>query len=619
MTFSEIQSRVADILNLTSAAAIARIGVSINERYKRLASSIGLQTTVRTTATANTVVGNRSVTFSGEKIYAVYDASVSPVRVLQEISFDEMRNQVIETDPPDEYAIQLMGATTVTIYLDCVPATIYALTADVDMNLATLSGSQVPAFAEDYHDALIMGAMATEYEKMEKPDLAKTKEKQYEERLGQLRLFIALSANKQLYQGKTMGGGSAGGSGASAAAAVDSDGWFNILDYAAVGGGADDTIPIKAATLAASAVHGVVMYPPQAVPWVANGVIPGIASTTQLFLGSDLSGTMSSLANLNMVRLVDGALEMGQGDGMRYRLRTTGRGLFLQGRTVDGNTYYAVGNYPGGGTTNSCGFQAVSGYIDEANYSGIDFEIYPSNAPFPYASIKSRKGSVSGSHYPFLFQIGGNDGPMIEPTGGVLISSPYDGNASGANAPGNYVVGAALQGDMVLGFAATGGRGCWLHAVKANHLTTYRLIGSNFSDQVVLDKDQKGIMSGAGVLLFDADGHLGQEAATGAAKWKDGTASYSAGDTILNCLRGTTFFQITNAAPTTLVPTNFTNFVVGQEITIHFKDANTTVSRAGGTELAGGVNFVSANRAVLKLFYGLDGVWHESYRATTNS
>ncbi len=203
MTFTEIVAEVADRLNLTSAVALTRIGRSVNQRYRRLSSTLGLQTTARGTATASTVVGNRSVTFTAEKIYAVYDATVSPPRVFGEVSFDEMRNAMIGTDPARMYAIQTIGASTVTIMLNTIPATIYVLTADARLNLATLSGTQIPAFSESFHDILVYGAASTELEKMEKPDLAKIQEGHYEVRLGELRFDIAKSAYRELYQGKT--------------------------------------------------------------------------------------------------------------------------------------------------------------------------------------------------------------------------------------------------------------------------------------------------------------------------------------------------------------------------------------------------------------------------------
>ena len=206
MTFTEIVNKVADRMNLTAATALTRIGDSVNERYRTIASSIGLDTIERQTITASTIIGNRSLVFTCEKILSIYNTAFTPVLVLDEISMDLMRNQVLGTDPAQQYAIQLMGASTVTVYLGSTPATIYPLSADALVNLSTLSGSQVPAFAQDFHDALVLGAMATELYKMEKYALADKKEEQFMARLSDLRFFIAKSAYRQMYQGSRAGG-----------------------------------------------------------------------------------------------------------------------------------------------------------------------------------------------------------------------------------------------------------------------------------------------------------------------------------------------------------------------------------------------------------------------------
>ncbi len=199
---------MSERLNLTSGPSLARIGRSVNEKYRALASSIGLQTTARGVATATTVIGNRALTFGPTptavmKTYAVYDATVSPVRMLSEISFDEMRNAVLGTSQARRYAVQNMAATTVTIRLDATPTTAYVLTADVEVNLATLSGVQVPAFAESFHDLLVYGGMSIELEKMEKYEMAKAQSARCEARISDLRMFIAKSAYREIYQGKT--------------------------------------------------------------------------------------------------------------------------------------------------------------------------------------------------------------------------------------------------------------------------------------------------------------------------------------------------------------------------------------------------------------------------------
>ena len=123
-------------------------------------------------------------------------------RVLSEVTFDQMRNQSLSTQPPQQYAISRMGSTTVTIYLDCIPTTVFILSADILESTTTLSGDTEPAFDQNFHDLLVHGAKVPELLKMEKPDLAQLAEAAYERRLADLRFFIAKSAYLDLVQGR---------------------------------------------------------------------------------------------------------------------------------------------------------------------------------------------------------------------------------------------------------------------------------------------------------------------------------------------------------------------------------------------------------------------------------
>ncbi len=280
MTFTEIVAKIADRLNLTSAAALTRIGEEVNERYREVLSGVGLQGSVRTTASATATVGSRYLTFTCEKIFAMFDQSgravtsitrsgstatvitalahgyqtgtailiegalqteyngafsitvvdattftitvsgapVTPAtgtitvqmqqiqNILNERSFDEIRYMPLGSDPPQNWAVQNMGASTVTAFLDSIAASAYILNADVEMNITDLSGSQIPAFSQDFHDILIQGGIADELYKMEKYDLSEVREGKFEKRLGELRLFIAKSGGLEIYQGKMLPG-----------------------------------------------------------------------------------------------------------------------------------------------------------------------------------------------------------------------------------------------------------------------------------------------------------------------------------------------------------------------------------------------------------------------------
>ncbi len=219
MTFTDIVNEIADRCDLTSPSALTRIGREVNEAYRWLASSIGFSTIQYVPGVvATTTIGNRSLVFGDngrpgvEKILSVYNAAFTPPQVLGEVSVDQLRNQFTGTDPAQQYAIELMGDHTVTIMLGSVPASAYELTADVLSNLTDLTGSQKPAFAEDYHDILVYGPLGLEYNRMEKPELGRIYNNEDERRPGlfqtrasQLRYYIAKSAYKDIYQSRTGG------------------------------------------------------------------------------------------------------------------------------------------------------------------------------------------------------------------------------------------------------------------------------------------------------------------------------------------------------------------------------------------------------------------------------
>jgi hypothetical protein len=210
VTFTEIQTAIQERLNLTSSEAAARIGRRINDRYRRVTSSVGLSTSRRTTDSQSTVIGNQRLTFALEKLEVVYTVVNGKRRVLDEISYDEWRN--LDTYRPATgsayiYAIETSGASTVTIVLDYTPDAIEVFKADGLGPAAVLSGTAVPAFAADFHDALVFGGMADEYRKLENFKAASEMEALFEGRVSELRYFIAKSIYLQPHQGGSGTGG----------------------------------------------------------------------------------------------------------------------------------------------------------------------------------------------------------------------------------------------------------------------------------------------------------------------------------------------------------------------------------------------------------------------------
>lgn len=205
MTFTDLQTEILDRLDLTSSADSTRIGRAINRVYRTVTTSIGLQLSRRTGLQQAVTIGSQLVTFTNtEKIISLQYREVSPFRTLDEITQEEMAELTAPlSDNVRRYALRSHTSDTVTITIDCVPQTAFVLYADVHTAIADLSGSNEPAFPESYHDILMYGVLVDEYDKVEKPGLSAKAEKKYEERLSQLRLWIATRNSLDIYQGKT--------------------------------------------------------------------------------------------------------------------------------------------------------------------------------------------------------------------------------------------------------------------------------------------------------------------------------------------------------------------------------------------------------------------------------
>lgn len=203
MIFDEIVSTVCNTLNLSSDDAKARVSAEVNARYRRVTSGIGMATSRQTQVLKAATIGNPDLVFSGiTKITAVIDKSSGKDDPLTEITYDEWHTEPARQQPPTKYAVYLMGTSTVTVKLNCIPTTTFTLYADGIVNLSTLSGSQSPAFDEDFHDILVFGAMSDEYRRLEKVQLQKDAETDFEHRVSDLKMFIAKSGYLDIYQGK---------------------------------------------------------------------------------------------------------------------------------------------------------------------------------------------------------------------------------------------------------------------------------------------------------------------------------------------------------------------------------------------------------------------------------
>ena len=196
MTFTEIVTEIAAHLNLTSSEATTRIGRLVNIRYRRLVSSLNLDTSTRTASTVNPSVSSNEITLSSyNKVTRVADVSDGNVTVLKEVSWDELRETTLTaSDSPTMWAVKTVGADSVVIAFDVTfQTTDPDIRVDGYATVSTISGSTEPVFPETFHDILIMGVVADELMKMEKKSLSEKWERDYNRRMSELRMYLLKS------------------------------------------------------------------------------------------------------------------------------------------------------------------------------------------------------------------------------------------------------------------------------------------------------------------------------------------------------------------------------------------------------------------------------------------
>lgn len=297
MTFTEISTEICELVGLSSTTDVARVGRAINRKYREITASLGIKhTSRRATVQATMTIGISTLAFtSAEKVVNVFNRNVTPYKQLEEVTIDELEATMpfAASDTPTLYAIKQVAADSVTILVNCVPQTAFALYADVYSTAATLSGTDKPVFSESYHDILISAVMIDEYLKLEKLSLSRTAEVHVEKRMGELRHWFAVSTTKQMYQGKQkesgfggsgISGGSGGGSSANGALSYTQSGLITFDRSSAVpdvpfavAAGAD-----KVANLDADKLDGL-----DSTAFALAGATPTLHATTHKSGGTD--------------------------------------------------------------------------------------------------------------------------------------------------------------------------------------------------------------------------------------------------------------------------------------------------------------------------------------------
>lgn len=205
MTFLQLQDAVMNSLNLTSTDARTRIKAELNLRYREVQSAVNLAQSRRGIAIFTTTSGETNVTQSGiAKVFSVFDPT-NLQRPLGEISLQQLRQMdapsLVKGNP---YLYVVSGQTNdiSTLSLFPQPQSTIVLQADVlKSGVDMVDDTDEPAFSVDFHDVLVHGVRYDELLKMEKlRPLAVESERKFQQRLSELRYFLAKSAYLHLKQ-----------------------------------------------------------------------------------------------------------------------------------------------------------------------------------------------------------------------------------------------------------------------------------------------------------------------------------------------------------------------------------------------------------------------------------
>lgn len=196
MTRGDIVGRIMSRLNLSSATAQTRIQNFVNERYRSVQTSCNLGRVRRGTVTTTTTSGVNTLIPSG--IIKPLTVTLPALnRVLGERTQDQLRT----FDPiqqwlgaPEIYAVTKFDASSFTMQLMPKPDASYSLTIDGVLRGSDMTNdNDIPALPEDFHDVLVFGGLADEYDHLEKADLALKQEQHFQRRVSELRYWIAKS------------------------------------------------------------------------------------------------------------------------------------------------------------------------------------------------------------------------------------------------------------------------------------------------------------------------------------------------------------------------------------------------------------------------------------------
>lgn len=204
MTRSDLLTQLAYRLNKNAssldATTQARLVGFLNQRQRRILSIPGLQHLRYTTTTFPSVAATADYTISSlAAVHRIVDTTNQ--RVLYELSRQDYR--LHNPDPisgtPEAFVWKnTSNANAVAVTLWPTPAGVVTYTVDGDAVMSDLSNdADVPLLPVDFHDLLLLGALADEYQHLsdERYPLAMS---EYRKREGEFRYAMAETATGKL-------------------------------------------------------------------------------------------------------------------------------------------------------------------------------------------------------------------------------------------------------------------------------------------------------------------------------------------------------------------------------------------------------------------------------------
>lgn len=209
MTYTELVEEASTRLNLTTAAALARIGHHVNRAYRKVRTSCGMLDTARVIGNIPMAPGVRLQTFESiERVISIIDMTdidengTPRPRALDQVTYEELLQTTPRTERPQTWAVARVGSHEVQVLFDFDFTDGYTLQIEGEESPITLADDAEPDFPEAFHDILVDAAMMEELYKQEKPVLAREFKASSEDYLKDLRYYLAVSSYKDIVQGK---------------------------------------------------------------------------------------------------------------------------------------------------------------------------------------------------------------------------------------------------------------------------------------------------------------------------------------------------------------------------------------------------------------------------------